>query len=91
MTRGPDDKLTAGTHLAAILSIDIRPSGKLEGTIRDDVHLYRFSGMKGLPAAVLRWLAEVIGHPIESALESIRADDDNGHAPRTADEEKPCR
>jgi len=82
MTERRDDKLTAATHLAAILSVDLRPSGKLEGTIRDETHFYRFSGLKGLPVAVLRWVADVIGHPIPSEVDYARADQDSNRAPR---------
>src|SRR4051794_27232276 len=91
MTGGRDDKLTAAAHLAAILSIDLRPSGKLEGTIRDGVHFYRFSGLKGLPGAVLRWVADEVGHPLEADLETGRADDESDPSRRSAAGEDPCR
>ena len=45
------------------MSINVRPAGKLEGTIRDDGHLDRFSGLKRLPVAVLPWLSEAPGPP----------------------------
>jgi hypothetical protein len=75
MTERPDDKLTAATHLAAILSIDLRPSGKLEGTIRDAAHYYRFSGLTDIPTAVSRWLAEEVGRPVGGDLDTVRTDD----------------
>ncbi|KRD41350.1 hypothetical protein ASE38_17235 [Cellulomonas sp. Root930] len=89
MTEGSDDKLTAAKHLAAILSIDLRPSGKLEGTIRDAAHHYRFSGLTGLPAAVLRWLTEEIGRPIESDVDGVRTED-TGPTPSRPDDDQPC-
>ncbi len=89
MTDGSDDRLTAATHLAAILSIDLRPGGKLEGTIRDASHYYRFSGLKALPAAVLRWLAEEIGRPVDGGLDPVHPDIHGPSAPR-GEKEQPC-
>jgi hypothetical protein len=86
MTEGSDDKLTAARHLAAILSIDLRPSGKLEGTIRDAAHHYRFSGLTGLPGAVLRWLTEETGRPVDGDVDGVHTDD-TGPAPTRRDEE----
>jgi hypothetical protein len=91
MTGGSDDRLTAARRLAAVLSINVWPGGKLDGTIRDDGHFYRFSGLKGLPAAVLRWLGEVLGPPFMRDVEPGAVDDHGHRPPRSSGEEKPCR
>ena len=77
MTFGSDDTLTSGRQLTAILSINARPGGRFEGSIRDGGHTYRFSSLHGLPDVARRWISESLEFP---------ADDDGERLPSHAHE-----
>jgi hypothetical protein len=64
VTDGPDDRLTETRQLVAILTLSVRPNGKVNGALRHEHRSYRFSGLSTLSTVVDRWLAEVLGAPV---------------------------
>jgi hypothetical protein len=64
VTDGTDDRLTTTRQLVAILSLNVRPNGRVNGTLRHESLSYRFSSLSALPATVARALVEALGPPV---------------------------
>jgi hypothetical protein len=76
------DRLTTTRQLVAVLSLSVRPDGRVNGALRHESRSYRFSGLSMLPATVARLLIEALGHPVVI---------DEPAAPATGDRPDPGR